>query len=157
MNKKISPCRSRLSASIARWGFAALMMTGGVAPEAHAQDAAAIEGETVTFEIEKPLTHYGVHVSRGIRYSVRTQNETATAGEDYETVIGKVAFGIGAQYAYVSVRTYSDDVDEDPGETFKLILTDPQIMSGTKTRMQWTSTSLIPAQITLTGEIKEPQ
>ena len=52
--------------------------------------------------------------------------------------------------------TISDDVDEDPGETFKLKLTDPQIRSGTKTRSQWTSTSLIPAQITLTGSIVEP-
>ncbi len=68
MNMKNSPCRSRLSAGIARWGLAALMMTGGlVAPEAHAQDAAAIEGGTVTFKIKKPMTHYGVHVSRGIR------------------------------------------------------------------------------------------
>ena len=115
---KKSPYARIASGSIAATVLAVPLMFGGlVAPEAHAEDAAAIEGETVTFKIEKPMTHFGVYVSRGIRYSYRTQNETATAGEDYETVIGKVAFSIGAQYAYVSVKTYSDDVNEDPGET----------------------------------------
>ena len=151
------PCTRIAPGPIAAAMLAVPLMIGGlVAPQAHAQDASATEGGTVRFEIEKPRTLSGAYVSRMIRYSYRTQNGTAAAGKDYKTAIGKVVFSTGAQYAYVSVSTYSDDIDEGAGETFRLQLTDPQIMSGSGTRSQWTSTSLLPLQITMTALIVEP-
>ncbi len=146
-------------ATIARWGLAALMMTGClVAPEAHAQHASAVEGQSVRFKISKPTATIGSYSSTTIRYSYITVDETARAGEDYEGRVGYVVFGANAQYAHVSVATHSDDVDEGSGETFKLRLFQPQVAGAWRQSGQWVPAgSSLPQWITLTGEILEPQ
>ncbi len=146
-------------ASIALWGLAALIMTGGlVASEARAQHASAVEGQSVRFKVSKPTATIGSYSSTSIRYHYSTVDDTAKAGEDYQTRIGYAVFGASAQYAWISVQTYSDDVDEGSGETFKLHLTHPEVAGAYRQSGQWVSAgSSLPQWITLTGEIMEPQ
>lgn len=150
--------------------LAALMMTGGLAaPEARAQDASAVEGESVTFTIDRPTTTTTLTTgtdwsSRPIRYEYTTVDDTAENGEDYEQKDGYVIWGASAQNASVSVPTHVDDVDEGSGETFKLQLSKPhvQVIASKQDSegivVQWASAgSLFPLSITLTGLIEEPE
>lgn len=141
-----------------------LIVAGGVAlamlatvPAASAADVEATEGETMKFKVDKPnaigqtTTYFG-----RLRYSYRTEDGTATAGQDYAATSGKVTFGVGAATKYVSVQTHADDLDEAPGETFTLKLSDPEAPSSASVAsVIWEPTSSVPQVITLTGKIVE--
>lgn len=122
-----------------------------------AADAKATEGNTLTFSIKKPnLNGQSYTYSSGIRYSYKTEDVTATAGEDYTAAAAgsTVIFGGGQNVtATISVDTEDDDVDES-NETFKLQLSDPHVRSLEQGRGIWVSVTTLP-NITRTGKIKD--
>ncbi len=145
----------------------ALIAGGLFAAPASAADAEATEGRKVVFKIEKPNFSNG-NFRATFRYSYKTEDDDATAGDDYKAVSykavsGKVVFKTSTVSRKIRVETYEDDVDEGDGETFRLTLTDPQIR-GRCYNSVWNNVTLcwksaddiLPEEIELTGEILEP-
>ena len=108
--------------------------------------ASAQEGSKVEFKLElgnavKGLPH---------RYSYKTQDGSAKAGADYRSVSGKVVFPAGVTQKSVFVQTFSDNIDESPGESFKLKFSNRQF----KFLGRWWGNSSNDT-ITFTGKIRE--
>ena len=108
--------------------------------------ASAQEGSKVEFKIKlgnapKGLPH---------RYSYKTQDGSAKAGVDYRSVSGKVVFPSGVKKKSVFVQTFSDNIDESPGESFKLKFSNRQF----KFLGRWWGNSSNDT-ITFTGKIRE--
>ena len=140
-------------------------LAGGLfAAPALAADAEATEGSKVVFKIEKPNhSGYNVTYSDGVRYSYKTVDDTATAGDDYKAVSGRVTFSGSTTSRKIRVKTYEDNVDEGDGETFELKLTDPEVASLCITSnppyytICWIAANgMVADEIVLTGEILEP-
>ena len=85
-------------------------------------DTAATEGPTATADFVVTLDPAA---SEAVSVDYETGDGTAVAGEDYTNVTGTVIFAAGETTKTVSVRVLDDDV-EDAGETFELVLSNPQ-------------------------------
>ncbi|MDE0697126.1 MAG: hypothetical protein OXH76_14980, partial [Boseongicola sp.] len=99
-----------------------------VASEAVAADAEATEGDAIVFWVKKPeMGGLNSVVGETLRFSYRTMDRTATAGDDYLAVNGMLAFppGLRQEVRSVKVDTLPDEVDEGSGEIFSLALGDP--------------------------------
>ena len=88
------------------------------AASASVSDAIAAEGKTLVFEVTLVK-----EASPGAKVTVdyATEDGTATAGEDYESVSGTLTFVSGETGKTVEVRTLDDALDEGP-ETLTLRL-----------------------------------
>ena len=89
----------------------AVSMTVGAAlgpTAAWATDIEVGEGKTMVFTIDTnlPPTNWSY------RWSYRTENGSATAGPDYESVSGRVTFGPGESKKSISVKALSDCLEE---------------------------------------------
>ena len=144
-----------------RFALAGVALAAGgvlVSPVASAVNASATEGNDVEFEVELG------HAPNGwaVRYSYKTQDGSAVAGDDYESSSGKVTFNSGVKKQKVSVETYSDNVDESSSETFKLKLYDQEVNGLYQGVTGWVDSTInlsgygMPPTMTLTGEIEEP-
>ncbi len=60
-----------------------------------------------------------------VAVSYRTEDGTATAGEDYQAAVGTVTVAAGAGSATITVRVVNDALDEADRETFSIRLRDP--------------------------------
>ncbi len=85
-------------------------------------DVTVAEGPGATAEFTVTLAPAA---DEQVRVAYATVDGTAVAGEDYEMATGTVTFAPGVTQQTVSVRVYDDDV-EDAGETFALVLSNPQ-------------------------------
>ena len=136
-----------------------VLMAGTGILEASAADAEAGEGDTVVFTVKKPGV--GFHgrsrpFISSIRYSLRTQDGTANAGDDYEAVNRKVVFPAGTGGSQkIRVRTILDNIREGDGETFRIILSDPKVYDRYCKCYQSKNYVPLPAEIVLTGKILE--
>ena len=93
-------------------------------------DARATEGETITFQVRLNYTATGP-----VTVDCATEDDTATAGEDYISRSGMLRFATGERYTTVTVPTLDDN--DGNRETFKLRLsnvTGAFIASDTATR-----------------------
>lgn len=108
--------------------------------------ASALEGSKVEFKLKLG------NAPRGMphRYSYKTQDDSAKAGADYRSVSGKVVFPAGVTQKSVFVQTFSDNIDESPGESFKLKFSNRQF----KFLGRWWGSSTNNT-ITFTGKIRE--
>ena len=136
--------------------FAVVMTIGTTltAPAAWAADAEADEGDKVVFTFNKPSGFVGS--VNAVRYSYKTEDITAKAGDDYEARSRNLTFpsGTGNIYKQLKVDTISDNIDEGNGETFRLKLTDPKWYN--KSCSCWQNMAAGPSQIVQTGKIREP-
>ncbi len=87
---------------------------GGVGAGCAGGAVFVVEGETAEFRVRFQIRTYY------LRYSYRTEDETATGGEDYSPVEGTVEFAPGDTSRTVSLATLPDDVSEGH-ETFRLM------------------------------------
>ena len=85
-------------------------------------DASATEGPTATADFTVTLAPAA---SEDVSVDYATADGTAVAGDDYTSVTGTVTFAPGETSKTVSVRVL-DDAVEDAGETFALVLGNPQ-------------------------------
>ena len=87
-------------------------------PTVAVHDAQADEGDSLAFRItlSEAVTHE-------VKVRWRTVAGTARAGVDYESDSGEVVFASSETEQTVMVRTI-DDAHNDPGETFRLVLSD---------------------------------
>ena len=114
--------------------------------------------------MKKPnFSGYNAIFGGSVRYSYKTVNDTATAGDDYKKARGKVTFGRNAYSKEIEVETYEDNVDEGDGETFELKLTNPKMAHRCATNnypyftLCWIAANgMVADEIVLTGEILEP-
>ena len=84
-------------------------------------DASAVEGEDVEFEVT-----LSVATDEAVTVQYRTEDGSATAGEDYMATSGTATIAAGDTEATVSVPTIDDNsVEEAEPETFTLTLSDP--------------------------------
>ena len=138
-----------------------VLMAGAGILEASAADAEAREGKTIVFKVKKPgVSSHGQSnpFISSIRYSVRTENGTANAGDDYEAVNRKVVFPAGTGGSQkIRVRTILDNIREGDGETFRIILSDPKVYDRYCKCYQSKNYVPLPAKIMLTGKILEPE
>ena len=63
--------------------------------------------------------------SLAVAVSYRTEDGTATAGQDYQAAAGSVTVAAGAGSATITVRIVDDELDEPDRETFRIRLSDP--------------------------------
>lgn len=137
--------------------LAVMVCAGGgvlVPPDARAVDASANEGGTVEFTVKVPADWLNLGYTRAIRYSYRTEDDTAKAGEDYEAVSGKLVFSDVDQSHPVRVRTYEDNTHWKKTETFVLKLYHPEILSPTWTGTRWSAVHQgLPSEFALIGNI----
>ena len=110
--------------------------------------ASAQEGSKVEFKIK--LGSGNTAKGMPIRYSYKTQDGSAKAGADYRSVSGWVVFPSGVKKKSVFVQTFSDNIDESPGESFKLKFSNRQF----KFLGRWWSSGT-NTTITFTGKIRE--
>ena len=128
--------------------------TGLAPPDARAGDASANEGNPVEFTVKVPGDWSNQGYARAIRYSYRTEDDTARAGEDYEAVSGKLIFSDVEQSHQVRVRTYEDNTHWKKTETFVLKLHSPEVRSPTWTGTRWSAVHQgLPSEFALTGII----
>ena len=80
-------------------------------------DATAEEGAQLAFRVTLSRTS-----ERRVSVSYRTEDGTATAGEDYSAVSGTLIFAPGETTKTITVATRDDSIDDD-GETVMLRLT----------------------------------
>ena len=137
--------------------LAAVVLAGGamaLTPTAHAVDTAAAEGDTMTFIVKLGAAPNGW----AVRYKYNTQDQSAHAGDDYESTSGTVTFSSGQKERKVYVDTIDDNADEGP-EVFKLKLYDQEVNGLYRGVTGWvTPTSGIPSMpstMTLTGQIMD--
>ena len=72
---------------------------------------------------------------------------TATEGGDYTAVNGTLTFGPGVSSRTITVPLFLDPLD-DPGETFSVVLTNPQgSVLGTPNEITVTSTNRVDTGI----------
>ena len=136
-----------------------VLMAGGTL-EASAADAEAGEGDAVVFKVKKPKQEWKENflpLVNSIRYSLRTEDGTAKAGEDYKAVNRKLTFPAGSNPSpkKVKVHTILDNIDERDGETFRLILSDPKVYERYCKCYKSNALVVLPAEIVLTGRILE--
>ena len=110
--------------------------------------ASAQEGSKVEFKIK--LGSGNTAKGMPIRYSYKTQDGSAKAGADYRSVSGWLVFPSGVKKKSVFVQTFSDNIDESPGESFKLKFSNRQF----KFLGRWWSSGT-NTTITFTGKIRE--
>ena len=161
----------RHSLSNLRWPVACLCISlalwhGGqdwmasAASAASAADAEAQEGDVLVFTVEKPKIIHSGHTTSfvsSIRYSLKAEDGTAKAGEDYQAVTTrKVTFPAGTGGSKkIRVRTILDNIDEGDGETFRIILSDPKVYDRYCKCYKSKTFVPLPAEIVLTGKILE--
>lgn len=123
-----------------------------------AADTDATEGSTLRFKVKKPnKTGETTTINRAVRYSYKTEDITAKAGEDYTAEDdGKVVFSIGQnRYTDILVPTVNDS-DEESDETLKVKLSNPQkFMRRREGGGEWVSTNELPANLSFTGTIND--
>ena len=95
--------------------------TAGVAPALSVADTEVDEGPGATAEFAVTLAP-AARAEVTVDYT--TEDGTATAGNDYTAASGTLTFAPGETEKTVSV-TVLDDVVNDEGETFKLVLSSP--------------------------------
>ena len=146
-------------ARIPTWSgaLAGVVLAGGgmaLAPTVHAVDTAATEGDTMTFTVKLGAAPNGW----AVRYKYHTKDQSAHAGDDYESTSGTVTFSSGQKERTVTVDTIDDTVDEF-AEVFKLHLYDQEVNGLYRGVTGWvTPTSGIrsmPSTISLTGQIRD--
>ncbi len=92
--------------------------TGTPSPVLSVGDAEGDEGDVLEFVVTLSSVS-----TREARVRWRTEPGTARAGEDYEAGDGELVFAPGDTSRTVRVRTL-DDAHDDPGETFRVVLSD---------------------------------
>ncbi len=92
--------------------------TGTPSPTLSVGDAEGDEGDVLEFAVTLSSVS-----TREARVRWRTEPGTARAGEDYEAGDGELVFAPGDTSRTVRVRTL-DDAHDDPGETFRVVLSD---------------------------------
>ncbi len=93
--------------------------TGTPSPTLSVGDAAGDEGDVLEFVVTLSSVS-----TREARVRWRTEDDgSARAGEDYEAGDGELVFAPGDTSRTVRVRTL-DDAHDDPGETFRVVLSD---------------------------------
>ncbi len=125
MKRDMSHGRNGRAARVLASAAFAVAMAAGAAigsPTAWAADAEAHEGATMVFTIDTKLAPR----NWSYRWSYRTENRSATAGPDYESVSGKVEFGPSESKKTISVKTRTD-CDEEGDEVFALKFDDFQM------------------------------
>ena len=63
--------------------------------------------------------------NKNVSFNYITTGGTATAGQDYTPVSGNVIIPAGATTATLSIPILNDNVNEEPNETFNLVLSNP--------------------------------
>ena len=131
-----------------------LAATGmGLAPAAHAADTEASEGDTMEFTVKLNIAPNGW----AVRYSYSTEDDSAVAGDDYESTSGTVTFPSGVKEKKISVKTIDDNAEEDD-EAFKLKLYNQEV-NGLYDVTGWVepthSIRGMPKTMTLTGQITD--
>lgn len=136
--------------------FGAAMMMAlaqpALAQQFQAPDIGVTEGDAATFTITLPHA-FNAHV----RWAYKTENGTATSGDDYTEASGHVVIYSGTTTATVTVQTTEDEVADD-GETFTLKLSNFQTQGLAASHNNWTSDLLlwgIPTEKTMTATINE--
>ena len=84
---KNAPATPRQRPATCRGMLAAVVFSGGamaLSATAHAVDTAAAEGDTMTFAVKLGAAPNGW----AVRYKYRTQDQSAHAGDDYESTSG---------------------------------------------------------------------
>ena len=66
------------------------------------------EGDDATCKFRTPWAY-----NYGIRYSYRTEDGTARAGQDYQAKQGYMVISAGSRSAELSIRTFRDDVADE--------------------------------------------
>ena len=114
---------------------------------AQSYDATAQAGDEIEFEYE---LDFGLNTQ--LRFTAKTEDQTATAGEDYDSIDQKVVLAAGTRKIVVKTDTHAND-NSTGTEQFKLTLSNPQIPG--QTQGTWASVQIygIPSTITLIGEI----
>ncbi len=95
-------------------------------------DVAVIEGDSGTVDAVFTVS-LSVAAARTIQVDYATQDQTATAGLDYQAVSGTLVFAPGETEKTITVPVYGDLLDEDD-ETFLVVLSsvvDAEILNGT--------------------------
>ncbi len=93
--------------------------TGTPSPTLSVGDAEGDEGDVLEFAVTLSSV-----LAREARVRWRTEDDgSARAGEDYEAGDGELVFAPGDTSRTVRVRTL-DDAHDDPGETFRVVLSD---------------------------------
>ena len=146
-------------ARIPTWhgALAGVVLAGGgmaLAPTVHAVDTAAKEGDTMEFTIKLGAAPNGW----AVRYKYTTKDQSAHAGDDYESSSGTVTFSSGQKEKKVYVNTIDDTTDEGP-EVFKLKLYDQEVNGLYRGVTGWTASTIVivgmPGTMTLTGQIMD--
>ena len=140
-----------------RGALAGVVLAGGgmaLAPTVHAVDTAANEGDKMEFTIKLGAAPNGW----AMRYKYSTKNDSAVAGDDYQSSSGKVTFSSGEKEKKVSVNTIDDNADEG-AEVFKLKLYDQEVNGLYLGVTGWTASTIVitgmPMTMRLTGQIMD--
>ena len=145
-----SPSMRRAALAVMVWAAGAVL----VPFDARAVDAVANEGHPVEFTVKVPADWSNLGYTHSIRYSYRTEDDTARAGEDYEAVSGKLVFSNVNQSRRIQVTTYDDNTHWKKTETFVLKLHSPEISSPTWTGATWSPVQQgLPSELALIGTI----
>ena len=140
-----------------RGALAGVVLAGGgmaLAPTVHAVDTAANEGDTMEFTVKLDAAPNGW----AVRYKYSTEDQSAHAGDDYESSSGTLTFSSGQKEKKVNVDTIDDNADEGP-EVFKLKLYDQEVNGLYRGVTGWTASTIViigmPMTMSLTGQIKD--
>ncbi|MCY4210688.1 MAG: hypothetical protein OXD47_05290 [Gammaproteobacteria bacterium] len=132
---------------------ASLVLAGQVAAQAYfaGEDIEVTEGGTAVFIITMPI-----HQDFDVRYSYRTQDGSAKAGEDYQAKQGTVEIlKNGPQTKRVEIQTYSDGDVWDA--EFELVLFDRYIRSKWRDHTYTYKPVPAPADVRIRATIKDAQ
>ena len=91
-------------------------------PEVSISDESKTEDATGNLTFTVTL---GAAVDYQVRVAYRTEDITATAGEDYTSASGTLKFAPGETTKTIAVTTAADDNYAEPDETFQVVLADP--------------------------------
>ena len=127
-------------------GLAAVL--GFSTPGISVADASATEGPDATLEFTVTLEPAA---SEAVSVTYATADGTGEAGKDYTGVTGTVRFAAGETSKTVPVRVL-DDIVQEAGETFSLVLGDPQGAHAYLARTRATGTITPPAPLTAAFE-----
>ena len=121
------------------------LLSGPVYAESY--DATAPAGDEIEFEYQ---LSFGLNTQ--LRYTAKTEDQTATAGEDYDSIDQKIVLPAGTTNIVVKTDTHEND-NSSGTERFKLTLSNPQVPG--QSQGTWASVQIygIPSTITLIGEI----
>ena len=114
---------------------------------AQSYDATTQAGQEIKFEYELSIAP-----NWQLRYTVKTEDQSATAGEDYDGIDKKFVFPAGDKTLVVKTDTHANN-DSTGSERFKLKFSDLEVPG--QTAGTWVSAQFrnIPSSFTMIGEI----